>query len=91
MERDDWLFNVETKTDSWGRRKELEWKMLHKGHWYENIERSGIPSFYCVLNQLQVYCAVKKDDILIVTTTFPYTKAFKTQTLKYPKIVFSKD
>ena len=91
VERDDWMFNVETKKESWERQKDLEWKLLHQGHWYENIQRSGEPSFYCILNQLQVYCAVKKGDVLVVTTTFPYNKSFKIKTLKYPKVDFSED
>ena len=86
--RDDWIFNVKSSKMAERVKDDLEWNLRKKGKWYENIERDGLPSYYCVLNKLQVYCAVKDKGKLIVTTTFPYSKTFLTKTKSLPKILF---
>jgi len=87
--RDDWIFNVKSLEMSDLVKDDLEWNLRQKGIWYENIEREGPPSYYCVLNKLQVYCAVKDLGKLIITTTFPYLKYFQHKMRSLPKIAFA--
>jgi hypothetical protein len=87
--RHDWMFNVKSLEMSDLVKDDLEWNLRQRGLWYENVEREGPPSYYCVLNKLQVYCAVKDLGKLIVTTTYPYSKGFQHKMRSLPKITFA--
>jgi hypothetical protein len=96
VDRDDWIYNSQSFDDSLECRKNLAWKLRNKGQWYENDNRDGPASYYCIVNKLQVYCAIKDkdkngEDIMKIVTTYPYKQSLKKRFAGLTKFNFPKD
>ena len=79
VEREEWLFNVDSRNDSIEKNASLEFKLRNRGIWYYDEERSeelGSDYFRCIINKLSTYCAVLDDEKgLVITTYWPYKKS----------------
>lgn len=79
IERNEWLFNVNSWNDSIKKNASLEFKLRNRGVWYRDEERSeelGSDSFRCIINKLSTYCAVLDEEKgLVITTYWPYKKS----------------
>jgi len=90
-ERKDWMVRTQKYRDTRKSRPELESLLRNKGTWYVcDEEDDGIVRFYCVVNQLEVYCGIGVDDEIIITTYYPYTKKFKRRLFPRGKASFER-
>jgi len=77
-ERDDWLFRIDSLEESIEKNERLEFKLRNRAIWYfdeKRTEETGVESYRCVINNLVTYCAVKQDDKIIITTTYPHKQS----------------
>ena len=77
-ERDDWLFRIDGLEESIEKDGLLEFKLRNKAIWYfdeKRTEETGVESYRCVIKNLVTYCAVKHDNKIIITTTFPHKQS----------------
>ena len=79
IERDEWLFNINSWNEAIEMNDGLEFKLRNRGIWYYDEKRSeelGSDYFRCVINKLSTYCAVLDEEKgLVITTYFPYKKS----------------
>ena len=78
-ERPDWLVRTNHYGETRRMKPQLESLLRFKGVWYINDETDdGITKFYCVVNQLEVYCGIMvEDNEILITTYYPYSKRIK--------------
>jgi len=78
-ERSDWLVRTKQYWETRRMKPQLESLLRFKGVWYVNYETGdGITKFYCVINQLEVYCGIMvEDNEILITTYYPYSKRIK--------------
>ena len=79
-ERQDWLVRTKRYGETRERKDTLTKLMIRKGRWfcrYDSDEK--ILQFYCIVNNLEVYCGIYIDDedIILITTYWPYTQKMK--------------
>ena len=54
--------------------------LIKKGTWYRNNDAFGLTRYYCILNNLEVYCGILIDSFdpyILITTYYPYTSKLK--------------
>lgn len=54
--------------------------LIRKGNWYKNNDEYGLTRYYCILNNLEVYCGILIDSLdpyILITTYYPYTRKLK--------------
>lgn len=84
-ERLDYLVRTPTVRDTRTRVPELENLLRKKGIWYYiDDEEEGLTKYFCIVNQLEVYCGIlikedNEDDLILITTYWPYNKGMKTR------------
>ena len=79
-ERQDWLVRTKKYGETRERKNALSSLMVKKGKWFcrfDNEEK--LLKFYCIINNLEVYCGIYVDDedIILITTYYPYTSKMK--------------
>ena len=81
-ERDDYLLSTKRYSETRKNKTRTERLLRERGRWYSKYDREeGITRLYCIVNNLEVYCAVMIDDpmdpYILITTYFPYTSKVK--------------
>ena len=81
-ERADYLVRTPTIADTRRSVPELEKLLREKGIWYSiDDEEEGLTKFFCIVNQLEVYCGLLIDEdgseLILMTTYWPYNKRMK--------------
>ena len=81
-ERDDYLLSTKRYSETRKNKTRTERLLRERGRWYSKYDREeGITRLYCIVNNLEVYCAVMIDDpvdpYILITTYFPYTTKVK--------------
>jgi hypothetical protein len=90
-ERNDWLIRTKKYHDTRTMMPKLESLLRDKGKWYAcEEEDDGIVRFYCIVNQLEVYCGIGVNDEIIITTYYPYTKKVKRRLFPRGKTSFER-
>ena len=54
--------------------------LIKKGTWYRNNDDEGLTKYYCIVNNLEVYCGILIDSLepyILITTYYPYTRKLK--------------
>ena len=79
-EREDWLVRTSKYQETRKRKDDLSSLMTRKGNWfcrYDDEEK--LLKFYCIINNLEVYCGifVEEEDIILITTYYSYTPKMK--------------
>ena len=94
-ERVDYLVRTPTISETRSKVPELENLLREKGIWYSiDDEGEGLTKFFCIVNQLEVYCGILIDEnnreIILMTTYWPYTKRMKTRLFPRGKPQYSR-
>ena len=81
-ERDDYLLSTKRYSETRRNKARTERLLRERGRWYRKYDREEeITRLYCIVNNLEVYCAVMIDDpvdpYILITTYFPYTTKVK--------------
>ena len=79
-EREDWLVRTRKYQETRKRKDELSSLMIRKGKWYCRFDdKDKILKFYCIINNLEVYCGIfiEDEDIILITTYYSYTPKMK--------------
>jgi hypothetical protein len=54
--------------------------LIRKGNWYKKEDQEGLTRYYCVVNNLEVYCGIMIDSdepYILITTYYPYSGKLK--------------
>lgn len=94
-ERADYLVRTPTIADTRRSVPELEKLLREKGIWYSiDDEEEGLTKFFCIVNQLEVYCGLLIDEngseLILMTTYWPYNKRMKTRLFPRGKPQYSR-
>ena len=79
-EREDWLVRTIKYQETRKRQDELSSLMTRKGSWYCRFDdEDKLLKFYCIINNLEVYCGIfiEDEDIILITTYYSYTQKMK--------------
>ena len=78
--RADYLFPSSKYIDNKNKIPLLRNILSSKGKWYIRHDKDGITRYYCILNNLEVYCGIlidSPDPYILITTYYPYTGKVK--------------
>lgn len=94
-ERTDYLVRTPTIAETRSRVPELEKLLRRKGNWYSiDDEEEGLTKFFCIVNQLEVYCGILIDEndsqLILMTTYWPYNKRMKSRLFPRGKPQYSR-
>lgn len=81
-ERTDYLVSTKRYSETRKNRPRTERLLRDKGRWYCKYDHEEcITRLYCIVNNLEVYCAILIDDevepYILITTYYPYTSKVK--------------
>ena len=86
-QRGDWLIRTPTRKEVRSAVPDLEELLRRKGRWFSREDpETEMIMFYCIVNNLEVYCGVIEDDSsqkVIITTYYSYTSKMRKKL--YPK------
>tara|TARA_B100001142_G_C14033064_1_gene538900 strand:- start:309 stop:650 length:342 start_codon:yes stop_codon:yes gene_type:complete len=54
--------------------------LIRKGTWYKKEDLYGLTRYYCIVNNLEVYCGILIDShepYILITTYYPYSGKLK--------------
>jgi hypothetical protein len=80
LDREDWLNEYKNYREVRVATNEIVTKLKTKGIWYESDEyKNPEVSYYCIMNNLTVYCGIliEDDNTILLTTFYPYTQRIK--------------
>ncbi len=81
-ERDDYLLSTKRYSETRRNKARTERLLRNRGRWYCKYDhQEGVTRLYCIVNNLEVYCAILIDDevepYILITTYYPYTSKVK--------------
>lgn len=79
-QRDDYLLPSTTYIQNKEKIPILRNVLIRKGTWYKKEELDGLTRYYCIVNNLEVYCGIlidSYDPYILITTYYPYSSKLK--------------
>lgn len=79
-QRDDYILSSNKYFQNKKKIPNLRNILIRKGIWYKKEGLDGLTRYYCIVNNLEVYCGILIDSYepyILITTYYPYSSKLK--------------